>query len=134
MEPSKSTVQRPRRRPLRKATGEFLSARIQKSYFMLSSTQRSLLNTALEKWRPGRHEPVLVGGLSRLKTALKLMGVYRLVIEEVEEARAITSYTRWVGTLEAAQRIAGHANSRTTKLYDRRGQKVVLEDMERIRY
>jgi hypothetical protein len=37
------------------------------------------------------------------------------------------------GTLEAAQRIAGHADSRTTKLYDRRGQKVLLEDMERIR-
>jgi hypothetical protein len=29
------------------------------------------------------------------------------------------------------QRIAGHADSRTTKLYDRRGQKVLLEDMER---
>jgi hypothetical protein len=27
-----------------------------------------------------------------------------------------------------------HADSRTTKLYDRRGQKVLLEDMERIRY
>jgi integrase/recombinase XerC len=39
-----------------------------------------------------------------------------------------------LGTLEAAQRIAGHAHSRTTKLYDRRGQKVLLEDMERIRY
>jgi integrase len=38
------------------------------------------------------------------------------------------------GTLEAAQRIAGHADSPTTKLYDRRGQKVLLEDMERIRY
>jgi hypothetical protein len=38
------------------------------------------------------------------------------------------------GTLEAAQRIAGHADSRTTKLYDRRGQKVLLEDMEGIRY
>ena len=36
--------------------------------------------------------------------------------------------------LEVAQRIAGHADSRTTKLYDRRGQKVPLEDMERIRY
>jgi len=36
--------------------------------------------------------------------------------------------------LEAAQRIAGHADSRTTKLYDRRGQKVLLEDMERLRY
>jgi hypothetical protein len=33
-------------------------------------------------------------------------------------------------TLEAAQRIAGRADSRTTKLYDRRGQKVLLEDME----
>jgi len=32
------------------------------------------------------------------------------------------------------QRIAGHADSRTTKLYDRRGQKVLVEDMERIRY
>ena len=44
---------------------------------------------------------------------------------------------RWVAltdTLEVAQRIAGHADSRTTKLYDRRGQKVLLEDMERIRY
>jgi hypothetical protein len=38
------------------------------------------------------------------------------------------------GTLEAAQRIAGYADSRTTKLYDCRGQKVLLEDMERIRY
>jgi len=35
---------------------------------------------------------------------------------------------------DTAQRIAGHADSRTTKLYDRRGQKVLLEDMERIRY
>jgi hypothetical protein len=37
-------------------------------------------------------------------------------------------------TLEAAQRIAGRADSRTTKLYDHRCQKVLLEDMERIRY
>jgi hypothetical protein len=28
-----------------------------------------------------------------------------------------------------AQRIAGNADSRTTKLYDRRGQKVRLDDM-----
>jgi hypothetical protein len=30
-----------------------------------------------------------------------------------------------------AQRIADHADSRTTELYDRRGQKVLIEDMER---
>jgi len=49
-------------------------------------------------------------------------------------ATAITNFLENDGTLEAAQRIAGHADSRTTKLYDRRGQKVLLEDMERIRY
>jgi hypothetical protein len=32
------------------------------------------------------------------------------------------------GTLEAAQRIAGHADSRTTKLYDRPSRNVVLRD------
>jgi hypothetical protein len=48
--------------------------------------------------------------------------------------RYITNFLENDVTLEAAQRIAGHADSRTTKLYDRRGQKVLLEDMERIRY
>jgi integrase/recombinase XerD len=46
-------------------------------------------------------------------------------------ATGITNFLENDGTLEAAQRIAGHAESRTTKLYDRRGQKVLLEDMER---
>ena len=46
----------------------------------------------------------------------------------------VPSFLENDGTLEAAQRIAGHADNRTTKLYDRRGQKVLLEDMERIRY
>jgi len=36
--------------------------------------------------------------------------------------------------LEVAQRIAGHADSRTTKLYDRRAEQLLVEDMERIRY
>ena len=49
-------------------------------------------------------------------------------------ATGITNFLENDGTLEAAQRIAGHADSRTTKLYDRHGQKVLLEDMERIRY
>src|SRR5580692_8447262 len=49
-------------------------------------------------------------------------------------ATGITNFLENDGTLEAAQRIAGHADSRTTKLYDRRGHKVLLEDMERIRY
>jgi hypothetical protein len=47
---------------------------------------------------------------------------------------ALITPSIWGMSVEAAQRIAGHADSRTTKLYNRRGQKVLLEDMERIRY
>jgi hypothetical protein len=53
---------------------------------------------------------------------------------DIGRRAGITNFLENDGTLEAAQRIAGHADSRTTKLYDRRGQKVLLEDMERIRY
>lgn len=49
-------------------------------------------------------------------------------------ATGITNFLENGGNLEVAQRIAGHADSRTTKLYDRRGQNLLLEDMERIRY
>jgi hypothetical protein len=37
--------------------------------------------------------------LNRLKSVLKLMGLYRLVIEEVQDARAMTNYTRWIEAL-----------------------------------
>ena len=41
----------------------------------------NLLNTALEKYRPGQSEPILVGDAKVLKPALRLMTWYRLVIE-----------------------------------------------------
>ena len=47
-------------------------------------------------------------------------------------ATGITNFLENDGTLEAAQRIAGHADSRITRLYDRRGQKVLLEDMDSV--
>jgi integrase len=70
------------------------------------------------------------GKLSRLKQA----GLPAHYSPHSFRATGITNFLENDGTLEAAQRIAGHADSRTTKLYDRRGQKVLLEDMERIRY
>jgi hypothetical protein len=44
---------------------------------------------------------ILVGGDNRLKRALRLISDYRLVIEEIKEAKAITSYTRWVDAVQA---------------------------------
>jgi hypothetical protein len=57
-------------------------------------------------------------GANLLKRRLRdagIVGDYR--------ATGITNYLENGGTLEVAQRIAGHVDSRTTKLYDRRGQK-----------
>jgi hypothetical protein len=57
-----------------------------------------------------------------------------LALRHSFRATGITNFLENGGTLEVAQRIAGNADSRTTKLYDRRGQTVLVEDMERIRY
>src|SRR6201987_2463925 len=66
-----------------------------------------------------------------LKRQLKKAGLPAHYSPHSFRATGITNFLENDGTLEAAQRIAGHADSRTTKLYDRRGQKVLLEDMER---
>ena len=46
----------------------------------------------------------------------------------------ITSYLINGGTLDAAQRMAGHESARTTGLYNRRGDQVSLDDVERISF
>jgi site-specific recombinase XerD len=48
-------------------------------------------------------------------------------------ARGITAYLENGGLLEHAQRMAGHASARTTRLYDRRDERVDLDEVERIR-
>jgi integrase len=47
-------------------------------------------------------------------------------------ATGITQYLLNGGKLEHAQQIAAHESSRTTKLYDRREDKVTLDEVERI--
>lgn len=47
-------------------------------------------------------------------------------------ATGVTAYLAAGGTLEMAQRMAGHANPRTTQLYDRRDDAVTLVEVERI--
>jgi site-specific recombinase XerD len=75
-----------------------------------------------------------IDGSNLLKRRLKDAGIIGDYSPHSFRATGITNYLENGGTLEVAQRIAGHADSRTTKLYDRRGQKVLLKDMERIRY
>lgn len=49
-------------------------------------------------------------------------------------ATGITNYLENGGRLERAQQIAGHESSRTTALYDRRGEELSLDEVERISY
>ncbi len=47
-------------------------------------------------------------------------------------ARGITAYLENGGLLEHAQAMAAHASAKTTKFYDRRGDQVSLDEVERI--
>jgi integrase/recombinase XerC len=47
-------------------------------------------------------------------------------------ATGITAYLKNMGLLEHAQTIANHASARTTKLYDRRGDEISLDEVEKI--
>ena len=47
-------------------------------------------------------------------------------------ATGITAYLEAGGTLENAQAMAAHESPRTTKLYDRAGDKITLDEVERI--
>jgi integrase len=50
----------------------------------------------------------------------------------VFRATGITAYLEAGGTLETAQAMAAHESPRTTKLYDRTGDEITLDEVERI--
>jgi integrase len=47
-------------------------------------------------------------------------------------ATGITAYLNNGGTLENAQVMAAHESPRTTKLYDRTGDEITLDEVERM--
>ena len=95
---------------------------------MLSRAARTVLDTALQKYRPGRSEPILVGGIAQLKPALHLMMSYRLVIREVDGAEVFTSYTRW---LESVQLNEGE-NQEVYVEFNPRFERIWLESKKRL--
>ncbi len=48
------------------------------------------------------------------------------------QATEITAYLENGGTIENGQAIAAHESPRTTKLYDRTGDEITLDEVERI--
>ena len=127
---AKGSVQRrrPPRNVTRKALGEFLPTSVQKSFFMLSDAEREVLNNALEKYRPGHSEPILVGGEDLLKSALRLMSPYRLRIEEIKGAEVVVSYTRWLECVQAM----GAENQEVYLTFSPRFERIWLELKKRL--
>jgi hypothetical protein len=123
-----SIQRRQTRSSIRKGLGELLPTSVQKSYFMLSEAERDVLNSALEKYRPGQSDPILVGGLSLLKPALRLMSYYRLMIEEIKDAQVITSYTRWVESVQ----VRGADNQDVYLTFNPRFERIWLESKKRL--
>ena len=125
MAKAKSSIQR--RLPdsvVDKGLEESLPIGVQKSYFMLTETERNLINSALEKYRAGQSEPILVGsGQKVLKPALRLAVNYRLVIEEIKGSQAIISYTRWVDSVQ----VRGTENPEVYLSFNPRFEHVWLE-------
>ncbi len=69
-----------------------------------------------------------------VKRRARQAGIEKAISPHSMRATGITSFLENGGELEAAQRIAAHSDSRTTKLYDRRDQRIEQGEIERVRF
>ncbi len=72
--------------------------------------------------------------LQMVKRRLKRAGLPTLFSNHSFRATGITTFLENGGQLETAQRIAGHADSRTTKGYDRRATRLEIGEIVRVSY
>lgn len=70
--------------------------------------------------------------LAMIKRRARNAGLSPAVCCHTFRATGITAYLDNGGTIEHAQRIAAHESPRTTKLYDRTGDQVSLDEVEKI--
>ncbi len=69
-----------------------------------------------------------------LQRRARRAGIRTAICNHTWRATGITNFLENGGALDTAQHMAGHADPRTTKLYDRRRQLVTQAEVERIRY
>ena len=87
----------------------------------------------------GRTGKLALGRLSRhdayamIRRRAAKAGVVEKIGNHSFRGTGITAFLLNEGTLELAQEMANHASPRTTKLYDRRGDRITQDAVERIR-
>jgi integrase len=77
---------------------------------------------------------VLYAPLTNRETIKRLNrdGILKRVCCHSFRATGVTEYMNSGGTIEIAQRIAGHTSPATTRIYDRSGDRLTLEEIERV--
>jgi integrase len=68
----------------------------------------------------------------RLRRRAVAAGIMAPIGNHTFRATGITAYLANGGALEHAQEMAAHESPRTTKLYDRTGDEITLDEIERI--
>src|ERR1700719_16869 len=70
--------------------------------------------------------------LKLVEKQAKTIGIFKRVCCHSFRATGVTEYMNSGGTIEIAQRIAGHTSPATTRIYDRSGDRLTLEEIERV--
>ncbi len=92
-----------------------------------------LFRTAIGKTRVLSERPMCQADVYRMiRRRARDAGIRTPIGCHTFRATGITNYLENGGTLEKAQFMAAHESSRTTGLYDRRGDAVTLDEVERI--
>jgi integrase/recombinase XerD len=70
--------------------------------------------------------------LKLVEKRAKASGILKQVCCHSFRATGVTEYMNSGGTIEIAQRIAGHTSPSTTRIYDRSGDQLTLQEIERV--
>jgi integrase/recombinase XerD len=112
---------------------EYLEAYI-KGVDLEADPKGPLFRTAVGKSDALTRRPLSQADAYRMiRRRAKAAGIHTKIGNHTFRATGITAYLRNGGRLEVAQLIAAHESSRTTGLYDRRGDEVSLDEVELIR-
>lgn len=106
--------------------------------YELSKSGRVTKRQPLFRSTRGRSGKLTDNRLSRqdawrmIKRRVKRAGISGRINNHSFRGTGITNYLENGGSLTEAQRMAGHSDPRTTRLYDRRSQKITRGEVERI--
>jgi integrase/recombinase XerD len=120
--------------PVHSKAKEAVDLWLERSHLALASNRSAPLFPSFGKNR----ETVEQRRLDR-RSVLKLVekrartsGILKRVCCPSFRATGVTEYMNSGGTIEIAQRIAGHTSPSTTRIYDRSGDRLTLEEIERV--